>query len=48
MPDIWLPLTAELVIDGEVSRLKRPSGNFLDLIGRVRAGVNPKTLEAKL
>ena len=48
MPDIWLPLTAELLIDGETSRLKRPSGNFLDLIGRVRPGVNPKTLEAKL
>jgi predicted permease len=48
MPDFWLPLTAELLIDGETARLKRPSTNFLDLIGRVRPGVNPKTLEAKL
>jgi predicted permease len=48
MPDIWLPLTAELLIDGETSRLKRPNGNFLDLIGRVRPGVNPRSLEAKL
>ena len=48
MPDLWLPLTAELLIDGDTARLKRPSTNFLDLIGRVRAGVNPKTLEAKL
>jgi len=48
MPDFWLPLTAELLIDGETARLKRPSGNFLDLIGRVRPGVNPKALEAKL
>ncbi|MGJ5820610.1 ABC transporter permease [Paludibaculum fermentans] len=48
MPDFWLPLTAELVIDGETARLKRPNANFLDLIGRVRPGVNPKTLEAKL
>jgi putative ABC transport system permease protein len=48
MPDIWLPLTAELLIDGDTARLNRPSTNFLDLIGRVRAGVNPKTLEAKL
>jgi predicted permease len=48
MPDFWMPLTAELLIDGETSRLKRASGNFLDLIGRVRPGVNPKTLEAKL
>src|SRR4051794_10895625 len=48
MPDFWLPLTSELLIDGSTSRLKRPNGNFLDLIGRVRPGVDPKTLEAKL
>jgi predicted permease len=48
MPDFWLPLTAELTIDGDTSRLKRPNGNFLDLLGRVRPGVNPKSLEAKL
>src|SRR5277367_5066954 len=48
MPDMWLPLTAELTIDGSTARLKRPQGNFLDLIGRVRPGVNPKSLEAKL
>lgn len=48
MPDFWLPLTTELLIDGETSRLKRPNGNFLDLIGRVRPGVNAKTLEANL
>ena len=48
MPDFWLPLTTELLIDGSTSRLKRPNGNFLDLIGRARPGVDPKTLEAKL
>ncbi len=48
MPDFWLPLTAELLIDGATARLKRPNGNFLDLIGRVRPGVNAKSLEAKL
>ena len=48
MPDLWLPLTSELLIDGETARLKRPNGNFLDLIGRVRPGVNPKSLDAKL
>ncbi len=48
MPDFWLPLTSELLIDGTTSRLKRPNGNFLDLIGRVRPGVDPKSLEAKL
>ena len=48
MPDLWLPLTSELLIDGATSRLKRPNGNFLDLLGRVRPGVDPKVLEAKL
>jgi putative ABC transport system permease protein len=48
MPDFWLPLTTELLIDGSTARLKRPNGNFLDLIGRVRPGVNSKSLEAKL
>src|ERR1700728_5316106 len=48
MPDFWLPLTSELLIDGATARLKRPNGNFLDMIGRVRPGTNPKLLEAKL
>src|SRR5262249_41964792 len=48
MPDFWLPLATEPLIDGETARLKRPAGNFLDLIGRAGPGVNPKALEAKL
>ena len=48
MPDFWLPLPTELLLDGATARLKRPDGNFLDLIGRVRPGVNPKSLEAEL
>ncbi len=48
MPDFWLPLTKEPLIDGATARLKRPDGNFLDLIGRARPGVNPKLLETKL
>jgi putative ABC transport system permease protein len=48
MPDFWLPLTTEPLIDGATARLKRPNGNFLDLIGRVRPGVSGKSLEAKL
>ncbi|HTZ60259.1 MAG TPA: ABC transporter permease [Acidobacteriaceae bacterium] len=48
MPDFWLPLSAERLIDGSVSRLKSPNTNFLDLIGRVKPGVHPQTLEAKL
>jgi len=48
MPDFWLPLTTEPLIDGATARLKRPNGNFLDLIGRVRPGTNPKSLEAEV
>ncbi len=48
MPDIWIPVNAEPLLDGEAQRLKRPNTNWLDIIGRIRPGVNPKTLEAKL
>ncbi|HEY7392061.1 MAG TPA: ABC transporter permease, partial [Bryobacteraceae bacterium] len=48
MPDFWLPVTTEPLIDGDTAGLKRPNLNFLDLIGRVRPEVNPKQLEAKL
>ena len=48
MPDFWLPVTTRLLIDGPTSGLKRPQNNFLDLLGRVRPGVDPKSLEAKL
>jgi putative ABC transport system permease protein len=48
MPDIWIALTSELLINGKTAQLKGPNRNFLDLIGRVRPGVNPKSLEAKL
>jgi putative ABC transport system permease protein len=48
MPDFWLPLTTEPLIDGATARLKRTNENFLDLIGRARPGTNPKSLEAEL
>src|SRR5215813_9589506 len=48
MPDIWIPANTEPLLDGEAQRLNRPNTNWLDIIGRVRPGVNPKTLEAKL
>ena len=48
MPDFWLPITAEDILATDVSRLKRASTNYLDILGRVRPGVNPQTLEAKL
>jgi predicted permease len=48
MPDFWLPITAEDALAGPVSRLKRANENYLDLLGRVRPGVLPEALEAKL
>lgn len=48
MPDFWLPLTTEPLIAGATSRLKNPRLAWLDLIGRVRPGADPKTLEAQL
>ena len=42
MPDFWLPLTKELMIDGETARLKSPNGNFLDLIGQSASGSQSK------
>ena len=49
MPDIWLPITSEQALSlGAVSHLTRPNGNYLDIVGRVRPGVDPKSLEAKL
>jgi predicted permease len=48
VPDFWMPLSAELLIDGKFARLNRPSANWLDIIGRVRPGTDPKALEAQL
>ncbi len=48
MPDMWIPVATESLLAGEDARLKRPNQNWLDILGRVRPGVNPKTLEAKL
>ncbi|MGC2398389.1 MAG: ABC transporter permease, partial [Acidobacteriaceae bacterium] len=48
MPDFWLPLSTEPLIDGDTARLKSPNRNFLDILGRVRPGTKPTELEAKL
>jgi len=48
MPDFWMPITAEDLLGGAVSRIKQPNLNFLDLLGRVKPGVSPTALEAKL
>ncbi len=48
MPDFWLPLTTEPLMAGATSRLRNPRLAWLDLIGRVRPGTHPKTLQAQL
>jgi predicted permease len=48
MPDFWISIHSEQVMEPTVSHLKRANANYLDLLGRVRPGVNPQALEAKL
>ena len=48
MPDFWIPLTDELLINGKLARLNIPTANWLDIIGRVKPGTDPKALETQL
>jgi predicted permease len=48
MPDIWLPVTKEPLLSPATTRLKLPEQHWLDIIGRVKPGTDPKRLEAKL
>ena len=48
MPDFWLPVTTEPLLNGKLSRLKMPSQHWLDLIGRIKPGTDPRQLEARL
>ena len=48
MPDVWLPLTTEPMVDGATARLKNVRVEWLDVIGRVRSGSNPEALQAQL
>jgi hypothetical protein len=46
-PDFFLPLSTEpLILDH--SLLDRPSDHWLDLIGRIRPGVDPRPVEAQM
>jgi putative ABC transport system permease protein len=48
MPDFWMPLTKEPLIDGVTERLHGVNRNWLQVIGRIRPGTAPKALEAQL
>jgi predicted permease len=47
-PALWIPLNQEPIIEGETSILKQPDTNWLYALGRLKAGVNPGSLQAKL
>lgn len=47
-PDFWMPLATEPLLTGTSSLLKEVNSNWLDIIGRVRPGTDPKALEAQL
>jgi predicted permease len=47
-PAFWIPLNSEPVFEGQTSLLKVPESNWLYALGRVKPGVAPKALEAKI
>jgi len=47
-PAFWIPLNAEPVLEGATTILKVPDSNWLYALGRVKPGVAPKALEAKI
>jgi len=47
-PAFWIPLNAEPVLEGETSLLRQPEMNWLYVLGRVKPGVSPKPLQAKI
>ena len=48
IPDLWMPLSTEPLIDTKPARLTQARANWLDIIGRVKPGTDPKALEAQL
>jgi len=47
-PAFWIPLNAEPVLEGETTNLRVAESNWLYVLGRVKPGVAPKALEAKI
>jgi predicted permease len=48
LPAFWLPLNAEAMIDGPGNLLQFPESDWLDLIGRITPGADPKSIEAQM
>jgi len=47
-PDVWLPLSTEPLVRGKNGHLQRPDEHWLYIIGRLRPGARPETLERGL
>ncbi len=47
-PEIWLPLSSEIVLDEANATVRQDDTNWLYALGRVRPGVNGSALQAKL
>ena len=47
-PALWIPLNDEPLIEKESSILKQPDTNWLYVLGRVKPGTNPGSLQAKI
>ena len=47
-PAFWIPLNAEPVLEGETTILKVAESNWLYALGRLKPGIAPKALEAKI
>ncbi|MGA8308493.1 MAG: ABC transporter permease [Terriglobales bacterium] len=44
----WLPLNAEALIEGPSNLLQFPESDWLDLIGRIAPGADPRSIEAQM
>jgi predicted permease len=47
-PAFWVPLNDEPMIDGPANFLQFPEADWLDLIGRLAPGADPKRIEAEM
>jgi len=45
---LWIPLNVEPILEGQTSILKQPDTNWLYVLGRIKPGVNPRSLQAKI
>jgi predicted permease len=48
MPAFWLPLQTERLLDRTATLLDFPNADWLDLIGRIARGADPRAIEAQL